>query len=147
VDLTGASIVDGSGLSTGDALRCGTLVDVLELTRRPALRTIREGLSVAGERGTLAPRLRGTPLAGNLRAKTGTLDGVSALAGFVDADRQLTFALLVNGSFGESTAFSLRETMAGIIQGYPGIADPATLVPAPKAPIPPRACPSAEAAC
>ncbi len=147
VDLTGASIVDGSGLSARDALRCATLVDVLDLTRRPAFRTIRDGLSVAGERGTLAPRLQGTPLAGNLRAKTGTLSGVSALAGFVDADRPLTFALLLNGSFGESTAFSLRETMAGTIQGYPGVADPAALVPAPKAPIPPRACPDAEAAC
>ncbi len=147
VDLAGASIVDGSGLSADDALRCATLVDVLDLTRRPAFRAIRNGLSVAGERGTLAPRLRGTPLAGNLRAKTGTLAGVSALAGFVDADRPLTFALLLNGSFGESTAFSLRETMAGIIQGYPGVADPAALVPAPGAPIPPRACPDAEAAC
>ena len=59
VNLDGANVVDGSGLSEQDALRCASLVDVLELTRHPPFRVIRDGLSVAGERGTLAPRFAG----------------------------------------------------------------------------------------
>jgi D-alanyl-D-alanine carboxypeptidase/D-alanyl-D-alanine-endopeptidase (penicillin-binding protein 4) len=93
-------------------------------------------LSIAGQRGTLGPRLHGTPLAGNLTAKTGSLDGVSGLAGFVRSDRPLLFALLVNGGFGRSGADAVREAMATEIAAYPRVADPAGLVPAPFAPVP-----------
>ena len=122
-------------------------MDVLDLAGRPRFRAVRDGLAIAGERGTLATRLRGTPLAGRLRAKTGTLSGVSGLAGFVEIDRPLTFSLLLGGTFGEATAFGLREAMASVIAAFPAIADPAALVPMPKGPIPPRACPGAEGAC
>ena len=135
VDLTGTTIVDGSGLARADTVSCATLLQVLRLSTTPRLAAIRDGLAIAGERGTLATRLRGTPLAGNLRAKTGTLDGVSGLAGFVRSDRPLTFALLINGSFGESTAFALREAMAAEIAAFPSTVAGATLVPEPFAPV------------
>ncbi|MGZ4713001.1 MAG: D-alanyl-D-alanine carboxypeptidase/D-alanyl-D-alanine endopeptidase [Acidimicrobiia bacterium] len=146
VDLTGAVLVDGSGLAREDRLRCPTLLQILELTGRRRFAPVAAGLAIAAKRGTLATELHDTPLAGNLRAKTGTLDGVSGLAGFVTADRPLTFALIVNGAFGEAGAFAIREAMVRDIAAF-GSGFPLDVVPAPNRPIPPRACSSPEGPC
>jgi D-alanyl-D-alanine carboxypeptidase/D-alanyl-D-alanine-endopeptidase (penicillin-binding protein 4) len=95
---------DTSGLSHLDRIAPAALVDVLRAAvspARPVLRPIVEGLPVAGFSGTLTDRFRrGAALsaAGTLRAKTGTLRGVNALAGtLVDrSGRLLVFALLVS---------------------------------------------------
>jgi len=134
IDTTGAQLVDGSGLSRTDAVTCTTLIEVLGLTAQSKFAPVRDGLAIAAQRGTLATRLRNTPLAGNLRAKTGTLDGVTGLGGFVTSDRPLDFVLLVNGTFGEPTAFAIREGMATTIANFPQTTNVATLVPAPNAP-------------
>ena len=74
-------------------------------------------------------------------------NGVSGLAGFVTGDRPLTFSLLLNGDFGETQAFALREAMATAIARFPRNAGASELVPAPNAPIPPRACLRTESPC
>jgi serine-type D-Ala-D-Ala carboxypeptidase/endopeptidase (penicillin-binding protein 4) len=98
-------LVDGSGLSRKDRLTPSLLADVLALATRadhPRLRPIFAGLPVAGYSGTLRDRYRspgaGGAAAGQVRAKTGTLRGVSSIAGIVvDADgRTLTFAVLAD---------------------------------------------------
>ncbi|MGZ8749997.1 MAG: D-alanyl-D-alanine carboxypeptidase/D-alanyl-D-alanine endopeptidase [Pseudonocardia sp.] len=110
-DTAGAELVDGSGLSTADRVPAQLLGAVLAEAAAPAqgardtqfLRPIVTGLPVAGGDGTLADRFaNGSPSAsgrGVVRAKTGTLTGVSSLAGIVtDADgRLLVFALMSNG--------------------------------------------------
>jgi D-alanyl-D-alanine carboxypeptidase/D-alanyl-D-alanine-endopeptidase (penicillin-binding protein 4) len=55
-------------------------------------------LPVGGVDGTLAKRWHGHPARGRVRAKTGTLDKVTALAGYVGVDTQhlLAFAIVVN---------------------------------------------------
>jgi D-alanyl-D-alanine carboxypeptidase/D-alanyl-D-alanine-endopeptidase (penicillin-binding protein 4) len=147
VDLTGASFIDGSGLSHDDRLTCATLLSVLGVDARPRFAPVADGLAIAGKRGTLALSLRGTHLEDNLRAKTGTLTGVSGLAGYVRSDRPLTFALLLGGGFSQNAGYALREAMASDIASYPAVTDAGALVPGPFAPIPARACRSAEAAC
>ncbi len=56
--------------------------------------------SIAGVDGTLERRMQGNPAFGRFRAKTGTIDGVSALAGLVQtkAGELLTYAVLIQGS-------------------------------------------------
>ncbi|MFT4010475.1 MAG: D-alanyl-D-alanine carboxypeptidase/D-alanyl-D-alanine-endopeptidase [Nocardioidaceae bacterium] len=84
VDLAGAVIHDGSGLSRHDLLRAETLVEVLQQSAAdPESRAVLVGLPVAGFNGSLADRFDATvPEAlGDVRAKTGTLSGVSGLAG------------------------------------------------------------------
>ncbi len=96
----GGGMHDASGLAAGDRLTPATLVAVLRLLvapKVPALRLIVSGLPVAGWNGTLYDRyVSGSTrsAAGRVRAKTGTLTGVSAIAGFVhDASgRLLVFA-------------------------------------------------------
>jgi D-alanyl-D-alanine carboxypeptidase/D-alanyl-D-alanine-endopeptidase (penicillin-binding protein 4) len=96
VTMDGVEVVDGSGLSIRNQLTCTTLVDVL--TSPDTGQVVREGLAVAGETGTLATRWDGTPADGRLRAKTGTLRNVTALAGEIDvADGDtVTFAYVAN---------------------------------------------------
>jgi len=147
IDLTGAHFVDGSGLAHADLLTCATLQSVLEVASRPPLQAVGDGLAIADKRGTLARSLRGTHLENNLRAKTGTLSGVSGLAGYVRSDRPLTFSLLLGGGFSQNAGSGLREGMATDIAAYPSVIDPATLVPEPFGPIPARACRTAEPAC
>jgi D-alanyl-D-alanine carboxypeptidase/D-alanyl-D-alanine-endopeptidase (penicillin-binding protein 4) len=103
VDLSGAVIHDGSGLSRRDRLRPETLLDVLTHaadTDRPELRAVITGLPVAGFSGSLAFRFdKGAPAGrGRVRAKTGTLTGVHGLAG-VTTDKQgnlMSFVLIAD---------------------------------------------------
>ena len=101
IDLRGARIYDGSGLSRHDRLRAETLVAVLQLASsadHPELRSVVTGLPVAAYDGSLAERFDRSPGRGWVRAKTGTLTGTSGLAGLVtDArGRVLVFAFLSN---------------------------------------------------
>lgn len=89
VPLSGLVMHDGSGLSRHDRLEPATLVAVLRLAiTRPRLSGLLADLPVAGFNGSLVSRFELTGLTplGLVRAKTGTLTGVHAMAGFaVDA--------------------------------------------------------------
>jgi serine-type D-Ala-D-Ala carboxypeptidase/endopeptidase (penicillin-binding protein 4) len=101
---TGIRLVDGSGLSPDDAIAPDTLVKVLELAvTRPRLRALLAGLPVAGFSGTLSAgesvfsTIGGAAL-GSVRAKTGNLATVAALAGLVSDKngRVLVFAFMAD---------------------------------------------------
>jgi len=91
---------NGSGLYGATEVSAKQLVTLL----RAAHEDYRIGpdlvasLPVGGEDGTLARRWHGRAAAGRVRAKTGTLEKVTTLAGYVavDGDHQLAFAILVN---------------------------------------------------
>jgi D-alanyl-D-alanine carboxypeptidase/D-alanyl-D-alanine-endopeptidase (penicillin-binding protein 4) len=103
VRTAGAVVHDGSGLSRENRLTGATLVDVLRVAAaedQADLRATLTGLPVAGFTGSLAFRFEDAPAVGRsrVRAKTGTLSGVSGLAGVVtDANgTPLAFALLAD---------------------------------------------------
>jgi D-alanyl-D-alanine carboxypeptidase/D-alanyl-D-alanine-endopeptidase (penicillin-binding protein 4) len=93
-------IADGSGLSRYNYITSNALVGILERMRaepRHAL-PFAESLPVAGRDGTLSRRLAGTAAAGRVRAKTGTVDNVRAIAGYVDtaSGETLVFSIIAN---------------------------------------------------
>lgn len=90
-----AVIADGSGLSATARVTCRLLATLLD----GAEPMLAERLAVAGEAGTLRNRFGGTAVAGRVRAKTGSLDGMSGLAGFADPleGRRLVFSYIVTG--------------------------------------------------
>ncbi len=104
-DLTGATFVDGSGLSATSKIPAKLLTDVLTAAAKPTmdertakLRPLLTALPVAGGSGTLAGRYGGAAAQGKgwVRAKTGTLTAVNALAGVVvdQEGRVLVFAFM-----------------------------------------------------
>jgi D-alanyl-D-alanine carboxypeptidase/D-alanyl-D-alanine-endopeptidase (penicillin-binding protein 4) len=101
IDLSHATIQDGSGLSRDDRLDAETLVEVLQLAAspdRPDLRSVVTGLPVAAYAGSLAYRFDDSRGRGIVRAKTGTLTGTSGLAGLTTDARNhtLVFAFVSN---------------------------------------------------
>lgn len=91
--------VDGSGLSRYDLVAPELLVSLLErMTRSPNFTVFYNALPVAGVDGTLTNRMKGTPLAGNVHAKTGTLNGVRSLSGYLTtaAGERVVFSMIVN---------------------------------------------------
>ncbi|WP_439650346.1 D-alanyl-D-alanine carboxypeptidase/D-alanyl-D-alanine endopeptidase [Microtetraspora malaysiensis] len=96
---------DGSGLSRMDGLTPSSLASLLvSLRDKPWFTTWYDALPVAGEAdrfvgGTLRSRMRGTPAAGNVHAKTGSLTGVTSLSGYVTSaeGEPLVFSILTNG--------------------------------------------------
>lgn len=103
-DLTGAEVVDASGLSKNDKVPARLLTDILTAAAKPdasdpktaKLRPLLTALPVAGGSGTLAGRYADLAGKGWVRAKTGTLTAVNSLAGVVvDNDgRLLVFAFM-----------------------------------------------------
>ena len=93
-------IVDGSGLSRANRLSAETLVRVLAAADEdvtwgaPLVRALPHG----GE-GTLKRRLKSPAVASHVSAKTGSIDGVTSLAGLVTSDGGIryAFAFLMNG--------------------------------------------------
>ena len=82
---TGTTIVDGSGISRFDQVTAGALVGLLEKVyfNIKQFDDFFNSLSIAGVDGTLHKRMIGTSAENNFRGKTGTLNGVSSLAGYV----------------------------------------------------------------
>jgi D-alanyl-D-alanine carboxypeptidase/D-alanyl-D-alanine-endopeptidase (penicillin-binding protein 4) len=130
----GLTLTDGSGLDRGNRVTCRILVATLGLGDQPGMRTLWDGLPVAGVNGTLFDELNDTKLAGTMRGKTGSLDGVSGLLGMVDLGRSVRFAFLDNGDFTEREAAPLRAKAANIIATYPDAPKSDELVPVPALP-------------
>ncbi len=99
IDSTTYEIVDGSGVSRYNLLYPDMLVRLLmgvekEFEIAPEFEA---SLPIAGVDGSLQQRMNGTPAEGVLRAKTGTLSGVSALSGYTEtADgERLVFSIMM----------------------------------------------------
>nr|WP_079085332.1 D-alanyl-D-alanine carboxypeptidase/D-alanyl-D-alanine-endopeptidase [Streptomyces dysideae] len=114
--LSGADFKDGSGLDRDDRLTTDLLTALLVKAADPShpeLRPTLTGLPVAGFTGTLTGRYT-DGAAGVVRAKTGTLTGVNALAGtVVDQDgRLLAFAFLTSDTTNPAAAQSALDRTA-----------------------------------
>jgi len=96
----GLRIADAAGLSRANRMSAATLIGILRRADRDPSWGIEFAASLprAGEDGSLRHRL--STFRGRLRAKTGSLQGVSSLAGYglTKAGRRFAFALLLNRS-------------------------------------------------
>ena len=122
--------VDGSGLDRSDRASCTLLMAALEQDGPAG--PLAAGLPVAARDGTLAERFQGNPAAGRLRAKTGSLDGVVGLTGYVDPPAggvPLSFSLMANELPRDAFGRALQEQVGAILAAYPDAPAPDALAP------------------
>jgi len=113
------AVTDGSGLDANNQISCRLLSGVLD--RAGFESDIGQGLPVAGETGTLAKRFLQSPAKGRLHGKTGTLNNVTALAGFVETTQgpTLTFSYVANGRPVTDGLLKLQEDLGAVLLRYP----------------------------
>jgi serine-type D-Ala-D-Ala carboxypeptidase/endopeptidase (penicillin-binding protein 4) len=114
------TMVDGSGLSRQNRTTPRDVVELLDgLDDSAVAEPMRLSLAIAGKAGTLSDRMRRSPAKGRCRAKTGTLNGVSNLAGYCNArsGARLAFAFLMSG-VSVWTAHPLQDRMATALVRY-----------------------------
>jgi serine-type D-Ala-D-Ala carboxypeptidase/endopeptidase (penicillin-binding protein 4) len=113
-------IVDGSGLSREDETSPNQVVQALDyLSNTADGRILRSDLAVAGKTGTLSERMRNTGAAGRCDAKTGTLTGVSNLAGYCqDRNGDLLAFAFFDDNLDLEAAHTLQDNMAITLADY-----------------------------
>jgi serine-type D-Ala-D-Ala carboxypeptidase/endopeptidase (penicillin-binding protein 4) len=113
-------VVDGSGLSRANQTTPRQVVRMLERMHGQEVGGAFEGsLAVAGRTGTIRKRMRGTPAQDRCKAKTGTLIGVSALAGVCEATggHAVAFAFLMTRA-SVSRVHGVQDRMAAAVARY-----------------------------
>jgi D-alanyl-D-alanine carboxypeptidase/D-alanyl-D-alanine-endopeptidase (penicillin-binding protein 4) len=96
---------DASGLSRHDLVTPQAIVTLLAFAQKqPWFEPYYASLPVAGIDGTLEDRMKNTPAAGRIHAKTGSVEHVRTLSGFAEtpSGRRLIFSFLSNNQGGKS---------------------------------------------
>lgn len=131
LDRNAIATVDGSGLDRSDRATCGVLAAAVETGGRGS--ALDAAMPVAGVSGTLEDRFLGNPAQGRLRAKTGSLSGVSALTGFVDAVSgvPITFSFISNATPSDEAGKAFQERLGAVLANAPAPVDLSALAPSP----------------
>lgn len=121
--MEGVDLRDGSGLSEDTTVTCNLLTEVLLTAGIES--PLAQGLSIGGVRGSLITRHLTSSANGNVFAKTGTLNDVTALSGYVTSPAEpgttLTFAYVVNGELAgqDERIRGLQEPFVDQLATYP----------------------------
>jgi D-alanyl-D-alanine carboxypeptidase/D-alanyl-D-alanine-endopeptidase (penicillin-binding protein 4) len=117
---SGVNLVNGSGLARSNTSSPTNVAALLAYMQRDDSEKggFYDSLAVAGKTGTLSGRMRNTAAEGSCHAKTGTIDGVSALSGYCRAGAgQVAFSILMN-NVSISAAQKAQDAMAAAIARY-----------------------------
>ena len=112
VNLEGFRIRDGSGLSAVGALTADNMTGILRaMAQEKTFPAFYQTIPVVGQTGTVRYLAKGTTAAGNIRAKSGSIEGVRAYAGYFTAadGEQMSFCLLVNKFTPDQKRTVMRE--------------------------------------
>ena len=116
------SFADGSGVSRYNLVSAELLIELLKyMYKTPYFKLFYNSLPVAGIDGTLEKRMVNTQAQGNVHAKTGTIEGVSTLSGYVTAANgdKIAFSILIQ-NFVEKTriARNFQDRICELLANY-----------------------------
>ena len=125
IPVAGLRFVDGSGLARANRLTPSQLALLLDKVQRaPWWPTFRAALPLAGtdpvrwQGGTLASRMRGTAAAGNLRAKNGSLTGVTSLVGYVSGADGRRYVFVMMSNFSGTSPRPVEDRLGVLLAGW-----------------------------
>lgn len=112
-------IADGSGLSLYNYVTPELETRLLRYAYRNKniYEHLLPSLPIAGWDGTLKTRMKGTAAEGNVKAKTGTVTGISALAGYCTAanGHQLCFSMINQGIMNSETGRNFQDRVCNAL--------------------------------
>ncbi len=115
-------IADGSGLSLYNYVSTELLCTLLRHAWcSPSIQdALLPSLPIAGVDGTLKDRMKKTSAQGNVRAKTGTVTGISSLAGYCTAanGHQLCFAIINQGIMRAAAGKAFQDRVCKVLCDY-----------------------------
>ncbi|HKP68805.1 MAG TPA: D-alanyl-D-alanine carboxypeptidase/D-alanyl-D-alanine-endopeptidase, partial [Pyrinomonadaceae bacterium] len=118
---------DGSGLSRHNLITPAAVVRLYTYMGKESKfsQAWRDSLTIGGVDGTLRNRFAGTRASGNVRGKTGTIDQVSALSGYVKtaAGEELAFSMVVNGVNVPGVRTSAMDEIVVMLANFDGKID------------------------
>lgn len=119
IDSLSFLMVDGSGVSHYNLLTSEIYIKLLQAMheQKPMFDLYYASLPIAGVDGSLSDRMRGTAAQNNLHAKTGTISGVTTLAGYVTtADGEmLAFSMMMQNFIGSTEPFRRAQDAIGAL--------------------------------
>ena len=131
--MRGVVVVDGSGLTDQDRVTCTLLGELLR--RDGPDGPLAQGLARPGRPGTLDDRFTGADLRDRVRAKTGTLNRVAALSGWLTttSGRPLRFSFVENtaGRDVQAADLAVQSDLLRALLTYPQAPPPEQLGPRP----------------
>ena len=116
VDPKGYVMADGSGLSRHNLVSPDAIAQTLTAMASSQYAAVyKASLPVAGVSGTLVNRLKNTPAQGVVSAKTGTMSGVLALSGYINAPNYepLVFSIIINQS--NQSSATIRQAVDEVV--------------------------------
>jgi len=120
---------EGSGLSRNNLATPNATIALLQfMSKHAEADAYLKALPIAGVDGTLRNRMKNTPAAGNVRAKTGTLRWANSISGYVTtaAGERLVFSVMLNRYSASDTEHSARteiDKIAMMLAGFAGRSD------------------------
>ncbi len=114
---------DGSGLSRHNLVTPAAIVKIYVYMNSHQYGNIwRDALPIGGVDGTLKNRLKNSAAMGNVRAKTGTIDQVSSLSGYVTtaSGEKLAFSILLNGVVSQNLRQNTIDEIVLLLANYNG---------------------------
>lgn len=121
ISTQGMALHDGSGLSRLNFVTPETTVRLLAAMSKKSLAGVfHDSLSIAGRDGTLRNRLRTAST--KIYAKTGTLNYVNSLSGYVVSEDKelLAFSIMCNNDMSPSTSTHVLDRIALLLSTYEG---------------------------
>jgi D-alanyl-D-alanine carboxypeptidase/D-alanyl-D-alanine-endopeptidase (penicillin-binding protein 4) len=121
---------EGSGLSRNNLTTPNATVALLQfMSKHAEADAYLKALPIAGVDGTLRNRMKNTPAANNVRAKTGTLRWANSISGYVTtaAGERLVFSIMLNRYSASDTEHSARaeiDKIAVMLAGFGGRSSP-----------------------
>ena len=113
VDSTSYAMVDGSGLSHCNLVYPELYIRLLTAMFRDTVNfpLFYASLPIAGVDGTISSRMKGTPAENNVHAKTGSINGVSTLSGYVRTSdgEPLAFSMMMQNFITATRAYRLAQ--------------------------------------